>query len=118
MLDYGFDNYKPILLLSKGQFLKEVSIINGEKNSINVLSDKDLIIPLKDKEIEKIKIILNFPDSINAPVLNGQKLGNIQVFLEGRLLYTKDIKSKIDIKERNSKFNLIKFLNNIFDSHR
>lgn len=114
MLDFGFENYKPALLLSKGQFLKKIEILDGDRGYINLLCEDDLIIPLKDDEKEKIKIVLNLSDSITAPVYRGQKLGSIQVFLEGKLLYTAEIKSKFELSKRSPKSNFIKFIKNIF----
>lgn len=114
MLDYGFDNYKPALLLSRGQLLKKIEILNGDRDFLNLLYEDDLIIPVKEDEKEKIKIVLNLPDSLNAPVYKGEKLGNIKVFLEGELLYTKEIKSTIEINKTKPKSNFIKFLKSIF----
>ncbi|SDY49420.1 D-alanyl-D-alanine carboxypeptidase (penicillin-binding protein 5/6) [Proteiniborus ethanoligenes] len=114
MLNYGFENFKPALLLSKGQFLKEIQIINGDKEKYNALYDSDLIIPLKEGEKDKIKILVNLPDTIPAPVEKCKKLGNILVFLEGKLLYTKEIESSVDIKNKNVNLSIIDFLYKIF----
>lgn len=114
MFDYGFENYKPALLLSKGQFLKKIEILDGDKEYLNLLCEDDLIIPVKDDEKGKIKIILNLPDSLAAPVYKDQRIGNIQVFLEGKLLYTAQIKSNFDLNKSKPKGNFIKFIKSIF----
>lgn len=114
MLDYGFQNYKPALLLSRGQFLKRIEILDGDKNYLNIKYNDDLIIPLKEDEKEKTKIILNLPDSLSAPIYKGQKLGNVQVFLEGKLLYTTEVRADAEISKPKPKSNFIKFLKSIF----
>lgn len=114
LLDYGFENYRPTLLLSKSQFLKKIRILEGTSEYLNVLCNEDLIIPLSEEEREKVKIVLNIPDTLNSPISKGQKLGNIQVFLEGKLLYTLDANSSFEIKKLKPKTNFIKFLKNIF----
>lgn len=114
MLDYGFENYKPSLLLTKGQFLKKIQILDGDKKYLNVLCEEDLVIPLKDNEREKIKLLMNFSDSLKAPIYEGQRLGNIQVFLEGKLLYTTEIKSEFEIRNKNPKNSFIDFVKNFF----
>lgn len=114
MLDYGFDNYKPTLLLSKSQFLKKIEILNGDRDFLNLLYEEDLIIPVKEEEKEKIKIVLDLPDSLNAPIYKGQKLGSIKFFLEGELLYTKEVKSTIEVTKPKPKSNFIKFIKSIF----
>ncbi len=116
MLDYGFENYKPALLLTKGQFLKKVEILDGHREYLNILCEDDLVIPLKDGERERIKIALNVSDTFQAPVYKGQELGNIQVFLDGKLLYTAEIKSKAEVSKRNPKINFIKFIKSIFSN--
>ncbi|MFA5524252.1 MAG: D-alanyl-D-alanine carboxypeptidase family protein [Tissierellales bacterium] len=114
MLDYGFDNFKPSLLLSKNQFLKKVELLNGDIDFLNLVYEDDLIIPLNEEEKEKIKILLDIPDSMNAPIYKGQKLGSIQVFLEGKLLYTSEVKSTIEIKKYKPKSNFRNFIKSFF----
>lgn len=114
MLDYGFENYKPTLLLSKGQFLKKIEVLDGERNYLNIKFNEDLIIPLSEIEKEKIKIVLNFPETLKAPINKGQKLGNVQVYLDGKLLYIADVKADTEINQPRPKTNFIKFLKNIF----
>lgn len=114
LLDYGFENYRPTLILSKGQFLKKIKILDGAIEYLNVLCNEDLIIPLAEEEREKIKIVLNIPDTLNSSITKGQRLGNVQIFLEGKLLYTFDINSSSEIEKLKPKSNFIKFFKNIF----
>lgn len=114
MLDYGFEHYRPSLLLSKGQFLKKVQIHNGNREYLNILSDEDVIIPLKEEERERIKIIVDIDNHLKAPIVIGQNLGEVKFYLDGELIYSKDIKSNIEISQREPESNFIKFLKYFF----
>ncbi|SCG83342.1 D-alanyl-D-alanine carboxypeptidase (penicillin-binding protein 5/6) [Proteiniborus sp. DW1] len=114
MLDYGFEKYKPTLLLSEGQFLRKVEVLDGDRKYLNIKFEEDLIIPLDENEKEKTKVVLNLLDTIKAPVSKGQKLGNVQVFIEGELIYTTEIKANTEISYSRPNGNFIKFLKNIF----
>lgn len=114
MLDFGFDNYKPSLLLSKGQFLKKIVVLDGEIEYLNLFCEDDLIVPLTEEEKDKIKIAVNLPDSINAPIEKGKKIGGLEVFLEGKLLYTTEIKLNIELSKRHPDSNFLKFMKKLF----
>src|SRR5690606_35675814 len=85
LLDYGFDNYKPTVIYTKGQFIRNVNVINGVEENIEALTDNEFIIPLSEYEKEKIKIFINLPDKIEAPISKGQELGSIKVYYNGQL---------------------------------
>ncbi|HEY8361401.1 MAG TPA: D-alanyl-D-alanine carboxypeptidase family protein [Tissierellaceae bacterium] len=101
LLDYGFNNFKPYLIYDKGQFIKKLDLINGKKKYIDLVSDTSFTYLLREDEKDKIKITIEVPDSISAPVGKGTKIGFIYTFLDGKLINRSDLIAKTTVKKAN-----------------
>ncbi|MGI6112840.1 MAG: D-alanyl-D-alanine carboxypeptidase family protein [Mahellales bacterium] len=115
LLDHTFDKFKPKHIIKKGQILKEVKVEKGEENNVQLLADKDIILPLAQGEINHVKVIIDYPKYISAPVRRGQQCGTINI-----KLYDKDIASctlvaQRDIKEKSFVKSIRDLLNQWFN---
>lgn len=84
LLDYGFDQVEPEKIISKGQVVGSVSVglFQGE---LEVKAAKDLAIArLKDGSRVKYDQKLEVPDSLTAPVKEGERVGRLVLMQEGR----------------------------------
>lgn len=99
LLDYGFKNYKPYLIYDKGQLMKSIEVTGGNKDLANLVSGELLFYPLKEDEKKDIKIIIDAPEQIKAPLEKDQKVGSINTFLNGILINKTDLKVKSSIKK-------------------
>ncbi|AFS78424.1 D-alanyl-D-alanine carboxypeptidase DacB [Gottschalkia acidurici 9a] len=107
LMDYGFKNYKSFVIYSENQFIRNIDVINGVKENISVITKDELIIPLKEEEKDKIKTVVKLPKELSAPINKGDKIGELQTFLEGELISTTDLVSNDKVSEK-SKYNKIK----------
>ncbi|WP_353095857.1 D-alanyl-D-alanine carboxypeptidase family protein [Tissierella praeacuta] len=110
LLDYGFDNYKQSFIYDKGQFIKKADVGNGNKEHVNLVTEKSLFYPLKEGEREKVKISVDIPNDIEAPIEKGDKIGYICTYLDGQLVDKSDLIAKSSIKRTNL---VERFFNNI-----
>lgn len=99
LLDYGFNNYKPYLIYDEDQFLKKINVINGDKEYVNLVTEKSYIYPLKEGEREKVKISLETPENLQAPIEKGTKIGYVYTYLNGQLIDKSNLVAKSSIKE-------------------
>ena len=99
LLDYGFENYKSTLIYSSDQFLKKTTVINGDKDHVNLVTEKSYFYPLKEGERENIRISLEIPDTIPAPIDKGAKIGYIYTYLNGQLIDKSNLVAKTNINE-------------------
>ncbi len=99
LLDYGFSNYESCKLSSSMEVVKNIKISQGVENTINaVCSDsKNSLIPKGQKT--KIVQEINIPDNIPAPIAQGEKIGEINYFLDGKQLGSVDIISDRTVKK-------------------
>ena len=83
LLDYGFSNYTYKKIETEGENKREVSVLKGVKNVVEVTLEEEKGVLVKKGEEKNIleNVILN--KEINAPVRIGDKLGEILYTVEG-----------------------------------
>ena len=108
--DYGFENYKPFTVYSKNQLMKKIQI-NNDNFDLNLVAENDLIYPLRNEEVDLIKVNVNVMrnDNIHLPIKKGDILGTIDTYLDGVLIKRDNLVSQHDIKEKTIMDRLIDF---------
>jgi len=111
MLDFGFANYA---LYSEPEYeLENVDVIKGVKDEVAVYSKAfaKLINKADKKGIEKEYSI---PDSICAPLKNGDVIGKVVYKLNGEIIGQSELYVKEDIAEIKVKDLFLRMLKVIF----
>ena len=114
LLNYGFNNFenREVLGLDDLNEIK-IKVINGKQTEIEVAPQENLYILLnkanRDKDYE-IKTIL--PDDILAPIKKGQKVGEVVVVKDGRILAKTNVTSKTNVEKSNYMDKVLQSLNN------
>lgn len=116
MLDYGFKNYKNIIIYDQNQYVKSIYVKNGKSSSLPLVTANDLTIPLTENELKSVKTIIDVPERIDAPVVKGSKIGSIKVYLNGKLLKKTEIIANRNIKKKNSLEKSIEYIKKLFNS--
>ncbi|NLV88598.1 MAG: D-alanyl-D-alanine carboxypeptidase [Tissierellia bacterium] len=101
LLDYGFDNYKPYLIYDKGQFIKKIDLEKGKKKYLDLVTDSSFTYLLKEDERERLKISIEVPDIVEAPIEKGTKIGHIYAFLDGKLINKSDLIASSSVRKTN-----------------
>lgn len=101
LLDYGFSNYSSTNLATANDIVKTVSVEKGVENSINAVFSEDKSCLVSKGQESKISQQVNIPDNISAPISKGQKIGEINYYLDTNLVSTVDIISDRDIGKNN-----------------
>lgn len=114
LMDYGFNNFKSYVILDKGQFVKRVAVNYGNKDEVNAIIEEPFIYPLKEEELEKIKVDYNVKDNATAPVNKGDILGKVNIYLDGKLIHKGNIVADKDIKELNMFRKIIEIIKDKF----
>ncbi|MED5578689.1 MAG: D-alanyl-D-alanine carboxypeptidase family protein [Nitrospinota bacterium] len=83
----GFRVYKKHNLFTKHQPVGEtVSVSWGRKNKIKAIVSKSISLVIKRVKLKEFKTQVILPKSLKAPLKKGQKVGEIKVTMNGRLL--------------------------------
>ncbi|MPQ32373.1 D-alanyl-D-alanine carboxypeptidase [Clostridium estertheticum] len=90
--NYIEKTYKYKKVVSKGDILGKIILKNGDSN-VEIVSKKDIIIPIKNDQ--KIEIKVKKPlYEVYAPILQGEKIGRLDVYANNKLLLTESLVSK------------------------
>jgi D-alanyl-D-alanine carboxypeptidase (penicillin-binding protein 5/6) len=110
ILDYAFSKFKPFKVLDKGEIVKKVKILKGKKNEIDVVVKDECIIPLSEEEKGKVSVELFVPDTLEAPVKRGEKVGWAVVKVDGKKICELDCISLEEVGKQDFVYNLKKVI--------
>lgn len=97
LMDYGFDNFATYVIFDKGQYFNKISINNGVKDHIPIVTKESFSYPLKEEELGKVKLHIDLPDIIEAPIKKSDFIGNVAVYLDGKLIHEEKLVAKESI---------------------
>lgn len=108
---YGLKNYE-YLDIFQHEKLKEVKVKNGiskdtkigecaEVEAVYGLEDDEMVYEVLLKKEDKITVVYDIPEWIEAPVLQGQQIGVVKYYLNEELMREYPVYAKHEIKERN-----------------
>lgn len=88
LLDYGFSNYEYKEFGKQNDVIKSVNINKGVHSSLNAVLESDSGVVLKKGNTAEVQQSISLDDIIPAPIIKGQKLGEISYTLNGDTLAT------------------------------
>lgn len=91
LLDYGFANFSVTQLKAPDDLPKTIKVDNGMQKNIGIGCDINSSIVLDKNSGSKIVSKIDLPESIEAPVESGQKLGTVTYSLDGKAVKSFEI---------------------------
>ncbi len=101
MLDYGFANYAILKSLVSEDELSCLYVKKGLKPDLSITLDDGFNMLIEKAKIGSVEKTVTLPESLNAPIKKGQKVGKVEYFIEGKSLGVCDIVSCENIKAQN-----------------
>ena len=98
LINWAFNQTSQNKLLSKNQIIKNVDVWLGNSPTINLIIEKDLISTLSFDQLQTIQSTIEYNKPVSAPIIKGQKLGQIKIDIQGKpekvipLIAEKDVK--------------------------
>ncbi|NLY44526.1 MAG: D-alanyl-D-alanine carboxypeptidase [Tissierella sp.] len=97
LLDYGFSNYESVTIGKKGDVLANIPIEKGEEDIIPLMLERDSHLLLIKGNKGNIEKEMEYPEFVSAPIVQGQKLGEFIVKLDGKEVDRVNLIAKIQI---------------------
>ncbi len=96
LLNYGFRNYEIAEVLQKGESVGEIDVKNGKELFLPLITKDSAKLIVEKKKIDAIeKHLVLDEEIITAPVSKNQKVGKLEIRLDGELLdYVEVVTSK------------------------
>ena len=87
MLDYGFGSYKRLTVLQKGEVLEQkVKVKLGSADEVDVAIGSGVSMLVRLGQEKQLSLEIELPESVDAPVSEGQELGVLRVMLGGQVV--------------------------------
>ena len=104
LLKYGFDSFDLYEYANKNDILGSIPVEGGLSPTIDAVVSNIASLVVPSADYEHITVSVDIPEKINAPVYQGQKIGEIVFFVRQQAVKTVDIVSAQTVDERtNSK---------------
>lgn len=88
LLDYGFSNYTVTSFGQKGDVIKSVEIKKGTASSVDAILENDAEVLMSNGSSKDITQEIKLDDTFTAPILEGQKLGEVKFSINGNVVST------------------------------
>ena len=98
-LNMAYKEYEKVTLLPSYKIIRQISVEQGKKDFVKTFSKKAFIYPLTKDELSRIIIKYNLPNSLNAPVLKDEIIGNVEIYLDNCLLFSEKIYTMDNVKK-------------------
>lgn len=92
LLDYGFDNYKSIAAVKKGESFGKIKVSKGAVRNVEIVADKSSYVTTSAKKSDsEINTKLVVDGRLQAPLAKGQKVGTIKIYKGSKLVDKVDV---------------------------
>jgi len=86
LLNYGFQFYDTVELYQNGESVSTLRVWKGAANAVSAGFVADQYVTLPKGQAQKLKLTLEATEPLVAPVTRGQRVGAVNVTLEGKPL--------------------------------
>ncbi len=101
LLDYGFSNYSVTSFGKKGDVIKSVTIKKGTLSSVDAVLENAADILKSNGNNSDITQEIKLSDTLNAPILDGQKIGEVEFSMDGSVILTVNLVSNKTVSKLN-----------------
>ena len=97
LINWAFTQTSQKKLISKGQIIKNVDVWLGNKSTVNLISDQDIISTLSFDQLQLFKTIIQYTKPIAAPFKKGEKLGEMTITIPGKKPIVNPLVAEIEV---------------------
>ncbi len=111
MLNWGIRKFDTIEVASKDKIFLDMDVWLGKKNKLETIVNENIYFTVPKRKKSSIKAIVEYNSPIKAPISKGDKVGVLNIYIDGDLKKEADILSNENIKRANIFYRLLKSLN-------
>ena len=99
LLDYGFKNYAYKHFAKKGEVVESIYVNKGIEKNVNAILASNAGVIVKKGEEGKVVQSLKLEKNIQAPIKQGEKLGEVTFSIEGKTVANVDLVAEKTIEK-------------------
>lgn len=100
LLDYGFMKYENYPVAKEKEVVKTLPLKNGIEAQVDVQVGHEFNYPVRGDEKEKLRTELILADQLKAPVTVGEKVGEMKVYYEDKVLGVVPLVAAKSVREK------------------
>tara|TARA_B100001123_G_scaffold402649_1_gene490409 strand:- start:287 stop:904 length:618 start_codon:yes stop_codon:yes gene_type:complete len=101
LLNYGLKKFDTVQVATVEKPIANFNVWLGKKKKIEVVAAEDIYITVPKRKKKIIEAVLEYNGPLEAPILKGEKVGLLKVYVKGELTKSIDILSNESIKKAN-----------------
>lgn len=86
LLNYGFARYTSVVIAKEDDIVNQVKIAKGKEKTVNIRPERDVTVLVEKGKENTLEREVKLPEFVNAPVKEGQKIGELIVKQEGEIV--------------------------------
>ncbi|MGB8956133.1 MAG: D-alanyl-D-alanine carboxypeptidase family protein, partial [Tumebacillaceae bacterium] len=86
LLDYGFQTYHSQSIAKENDVIQTLPVDDGVAPQVDVVTGAEFHYPIRDEEKDKLRKEVLLQDKVEAPVIAGEKVGEMRIYYEERLV--------------------------------
>ncbi len=108
LLDYGFDNYKKLVLFERNQKIAQVQTWLGTKSKVDAITNQEIAINIpRERPLDSVKVSIKYKGPVYAPISSGSKVATLVIEVKGY----KTFEYSLFAKERIDKVGYLRKVN-------
>ena len=101
LMEKSFQTYRLVPLVESYDILGEIEVKHGRRNNVRLFSRQKFSYPLTEEERLRVNVVLDVPQTLQAPIRQEQIVGKISIYLENHLLFEDDVLTRHAVKSNN-----------------
>lgn len=111
ILNWGLRKFDTVRVAKKDEVISELNVWLGKKNKVKVVPSEDIYLTIPKRKKKTIKAIIEYNGPLQTPIIKGDKLAKLNIYISGDLKKEIDILAAENIKKSNIFSRLFKSLN-------
>ena len=101
LLNWGLRKFDTVKVAIKNEPFANLKVWLGKKNEVQAVINKNIYLTVPKRMKKTIKAVIEYNGPIEAPIMKGDVIGTLNVYLNNELTETVDLLSNEDVKRSN-----------------
>lgn len=111
ILTWALRRFDTVVIAKKDDPIENLNVWLGKKNKVAAVVGEDIYLTIPKRKKKTIKVVIEYNSPIQAPIIKGDKIGLLKIYISGELKKEIDIFSAENVKRANIFSRLFKSLN-------
>jgi len=105
-----FSQYTMVKVIKKGQVIdKEIFLPQGQTTTLKGVAGSEFLYPVAKERKKELKTAISIPEKIDGEIKVGQKLGELNISFENKIIGKVDIVSPVDVPKAGAFTRFLRF---------